>query len=135
LGIRLGLGFELGDAPALAFSPDKKCLTDIHWILQGGEKILTKNYEEEEEKEKQDILQVYKAKYFSIFFMKKCRWFQKMDEKSRQALRNKRSFFVRMVSDPKIYNPKIVDGVVKMKSFDRPFGPFMYEETPNNQTA
>ena len=64
---------------------------------------------------------------------------QKLDIKSQQSLRNKRSFFVRMVSDPKIYNPKIVDvdGVVKMKSFDKSsvVGPFssMYEETPHNQ--
>lgn len=29
-------------------------------------------------------------------------------EKSQKTLREKRSFFVRMVSDPKIYNPKIV---------------------------
>ena len=53
-------------------------------------------------------------------------------------MRNKRSFFVRMVSDPKIYNPKIVDGIVKMKSFDKSVvGPFtgMYEELPHNQTT
>ncbi len=30
------------------------------------------------------------------------------EEAARLALKNKRSFFVRMVSDPKIYNPKIV---------------------------
>ena len=37
-----------------------------------------------------------------------------MPEKSRKSLAYKRSFFVRMVSDPKIYNPKIVTN----KSFD-----------------
>ncbi|XP_076320500.1 tyrosine decarboxylase-like [Tachypleus tridentatus] len=31
-----------------------------------------------------------------------------LDHKKRQSLRYKRSFFVRMVSDPKLYNPKIV---------------------------
>ena len=30
------------------------------------------------------------------------------EEKKKQTLAYKRSFFVRMVSDPKIYNPKIV---------------------------
>ena len=30
-----------------------------------------------------------------------------LDRKRREALAYKRSFFVRMVSDPKIYNPKI----------------------------
>ena len=34
--------------------------------------------------------------------------FQMVDRKNRRSLRYKRSFFVRMVSDPKIYNPKIV---------------------------
>ena len=29
-------------------------------------------------------------------------------KKNREALKHKRSFFVRMVSDPKLYNPKIV---------------------------
>ncbi|XP_053642380.1 aromatic-L-amino-acid decarboxylase [Cherax quadricarinatus] len=33
---------------------------------------------------------------------------QMLEEKSKKSLRYKRSFFVRMVSDPKIYNPKIV---------------------------
>ena len=34
---------------------------------------------------------------------------QKLDEdKAKKNLQYKRSFFVRMVSDPKIYNPKIV---------------------------
>lgn len=30
-----------------------------------------------------------------------------LDRKSKQTLAQKRSFFVRMVSDPKIYNPAI----------------------------
>jgi len=34
--------------------------------------------------------------------------FQMIDRKNRRSLRYKRGFFVRMVSDPKIYNPKIV---------------------------
>ncbi|XP_045623400.1 aromatic-L-amino-acid decarboxylase [Procambarus clarkii] len=34
--------------------------------------------------------------------------FRMLDEKNKKSLRYKRSFFVRMVSDPKIYNPKIV---------------------------
>ena len=31
-----------------------------------------------------------------------------MEKKSSETLEHKRSFFVRMVSDPKLYNPKIV---------------------------
>ena len=31
-----------------------------------------------------------------------------MEKKHSEALKHKRSFFVRMVSDPKLYNPKIV---------------------------
>ena len=31
-----------------------------------------------------------------------------MEKKSMESLQHKRSFFVRMVSDPKLYNPKIV---------------------------
>ena len=31
-----------------------------------------------------------------------------LDRKKKEGLAYKRSFFVRMVSDPKIYNPKIV---------------------------
>ena len=31
-----------------------------------------------------------------------------MEKKSSETLQHKRSFFVRMVSDPKLYNPKIV---------------------------
>lgn len=37
-----------------------------------------------------------------------------IEEKSKKNLKYKRSFFVRMVSDPKIYNPKIV----KMKELE-----------------
>lgn len=33
-----------------------------------------------------------------------------LDRKKKMSLRYKRSFFVRMVSDPKLYNPKIVKG-------------------------
>ena len=45
----------------------------------------------EEEKEKEDVFRP-----------------EEMAEKSKKRLAYKRSFFVRMVSDPKIYNPKIV---------------------------
>ena len=31
-----------------------------------------------------------------------------IEKKNLQSLQTKRSFFVRMVSDPKLYNPKIV---------------------------
>ena len=31
-----------------------------------------------------------------------------MEKKSMESIQHKRSFFVRMVSDPKLYNPKIV---------------------------
>ena len=33
--------------------------------------------------------------------------FELLDRKKKETLAYKRSFFVRMVSDPKIYNPKI----------------------------
>jgi aromatic-L-amino-acid decarboxylase len=33
--------------------------------------------------------------------------FEMLDRKRKETLAHKRSFFVRMVSDPKIYNPKI----------------------------
>ena len=33
---------------------------------------------------------------------------EKLEAKSKKSLAYKRSFFVRMVSDPKLYNPKIV---------------------------
>ncbi len=55
--------------------------------------------EEELEKERQDMV-------------------QKMEAKNKKTLQYKRSFFVRMVSDPKIYNPKIV----KIRSFDHGIG-------------
>ena len=45
--------------------------------------------EEIEEKEKEDVV-------------------KNMEKKHSEALKHKRSFFVRMVSDPKLYNPKIV---------------------------
>ena len=34
-----------------------------------------------------------------------------LDRKKNRSLRYKRSFFVRMVSDPKLYNPKIVNNL------------------------
>ena len=49
---------------------------------------------------------------------------QKMEAKNRKTLQYKRSFFVRMVSDPKIYNPKIV----KITSFDKSMG--LFDEPP-----
>lgn len=45
--------------------------------------------EDNEDKEREDVLKA-------------------MEKKSSEALKHKRSFFVRMVSDPKLYNPKIV---------------------------
>ena len=51
----------------------------------------TKVEEEAEEKEKEDVL-------------------KSLEKKSVETLKHKRSFFVRMVSDPKLYNPKIVKG-------------------------
>lgn len=48
--------------------------------------------------------------------------FQMLDRKNKKSLRYKRSFFVRMVSDPKIYNPKIVRSLprksCKLKTFE-----------------
>ncbi len=52
-------------------------------------KLQESELEEDEEKERSDVV-------------------QRMDDKARRSLKYKRSFFVRMVSDPKIYNPKIV---------------------------
>ena len=59
-------------------------------FLQGEEeRPNTKVFDEEDlEKERQDMV-------------------QRMEAKNRKTLQYKRSFFVRMVSDPKIYNPKI----------------------------
>ena len=65
--------------------------------------------EEIEEKEKEDVV-------------------KNMEKKHSEALKHKRSFFVRMVSDPKLYNPKIVkvknnlvDQIKKRKTI-----PFIY---------
>jgi len=66
---------------------------DIAWkiISEFATEILKSSKEEEsEEKEKEDVLKA-------------------MEKKSSEALKHKRSFFVRMVSDPKLYNPKIVE--------------------------
>ena len=59
-------------------------------IQEVAETILRCHMDEEEEKEKDDDLKLLKEK------------------KNKQSLQHKRSFFVRMVSDPKLYNPKIV---------------------------
>ena len=50
---------------------------------------ITKVEEVTEEKEKEDVV-------------------KGMEKKTSATLKQKRSFFVRMVSDPKLYNPKIV---------------------------
>ena len=55
---------------------------------------ITKVEEETEEKEKEDVV-------------------TGMEKKTSDTLKHKRSFFVRMVSDPKLYNPKIVKVCVK----------------------
>ena len=39
-------------------------------------------------------------------------------ERNKAALKTKRSFFVRMVSDPKLYNPKIVKNIPHYESID-----------------
>ena len=65
---------------------------DIAWstITEFATEILKSSKEEDsEEKEKEDVLKA-------------------MEKKTSEALKHKRSFFVRMVSDPKLYNPKIV---------------------------
>lgn len=41
--------------------------------------------------------------------------FELQDRKRKEALAYKRSFFVRMVSDPKIYNPKIAKSQPSMR--------------------
>lgn len=67
-------------------------MIDIAWkiISEFATEILKSSREEEsEEKEREDVLKA-------------------MEKKSSEALKHKRSFFVRMVSDPKLYNPKIV---------------------------
>lgn len=54
---------------------------------------------------------------------------QRLEAKNRKTLQYKRSFFVRMVSDPKIYNPKIV----KLKSTDRAIG-YLDDQSPASPT-
>lgn len=58
-------------------------------------KVVTTKEEEEEEAEKEA-----EESTEEVFHM--------LDRKNKKSLKYKRSFFVRMVSDPKIYNPKIV---------------------------
>jgi hypothetical protein len=81
-------------------------------LLKGEERSNAKVFDEEDlEKERQDMV-------------------QRMEDKNRKTLQFKRSFFVRMVSDPKIYNPKIV----KMRSFDRTIG-YIDEQPPASPSA
>ena len=61
--------------------------------------------EENEEKEKEDIVKVNGSK---MMILMKFLESKAMEKKSSETLKHKRSFFVRMVSDPKLYNPKIV---------------------------
>ena len=76
--------------------------------FQGEERAQeTKVFDEEDlEKERQDMV-------------------QRLEAKNRKTLQFKRSFFVRMVSDPKIYNPKIVKLKQDMSLVD---------ETPSSPT-
>ena len=60
-------------------------ITDIATEVLKSSKI----EEEAEDKEREDVL-------------------KNLEKKHSEALKQKRSFFVRMVSDPKLYNPKIV---------------------------
>ncbi len=70
----------------------------------------TKVFDEEDlEKERQDMV-------------------QRMEAKKEKTLQYKRSFFVRMVSDPKIYNPKII----KIQSMDKSLN--FFEEAPASPT-
>ena len=39
----------------------------------------------------------------------------RLDTRNKATLKQKRSFFVRMVSDPKLYNPKIVKNIPRYK--------------------
>lgn len=52
------------------------------------------------EEQKENIAEVNDDEAVDEVFM--------LDRKKKMSLRYKRSFFVRMVSDPKLYNPKIV---------------------------
>ena len=84
----------------------------LTYANQGGEEVSnTKVFDEEDlEKERQDMV-------------------QRMEAKNRKTLQYKRSFFVRMVSDPKIYNPKIV----KIKTLDKALSQFD-EQAPSSPT-
>jgi archaellum component FlaD/FlaE len=55
-----------------------------------------------------------------------------MEKKAAESLQHKRSFFVRMVSDPKLYNPKIVkmDGRHRMLSME-PSDPARFRNMPD----
>ena len=76
-------------------------------LFKGVERTIMKVFDEVDlEKERQDMV-------------------QKMEAKNRKTLQYKRSFFVRMVSDPKIYNPKIT-----IQSFDKTLG--LFEEPPSS---
>lgn len=55
-----------------------------------------------------------------------------LDQKRKQTLAQKRSFFVRMVSDPKIYNPAINKAQTPRVSGDS-FSPIL-DGTPTIQT-
>ena len=83
--------------------------SDYFFPIQGEERERqeTKVFDEEDlEKERQDMV-------------------QRLEAKNRKTLQFKRSFFVRMVSDPKIYNPKIVKLKQDMSLVD---------ETPSSPT-
>ena len=62
----------------------------IEKLFEQCGKIIIKKMEIETEKEKKDVLKILEAR-------------------STQSLSDKRSFFVCMVSDPKLFNPKIVE--------------------------
>ena len=84
-------------------------MSEYFFPIQGEERERqeTKVFDEEDlEKERQDMV-------------------QRLEAKNRKTLQFKRSFFVRMVSDPKIYNPKIVKLKQDMSLVD---------ETPSSPT-
>ena len=84
-------------------------ISEYFFPIQGEERERqeTKVFDEEDlEKERQDMV-------------------QRLEAKNRKTLQFKRSFFVRMVSDPKIYNPKIVKLKQDMSLVD---------ETPSSPT-
>ena len=63
--------------------------------------------EENEEIEKDDVVKVTDDVDFKPIKLLS-QLSKAMEKKSSETLEYKRSFFVRMVSDPKLYNPKIV---------------------------